>query len=764
MRVRQRLGLLAGIAILAAGSVLLEISLLRTYAAVYGRHVSLLVLPLALLGAGAGAVVLHVVPSLARPRNLFASLGYFAAFTAAATLAALLVSIHVKAPVGFDELGRMTVIAVAVMLPFGSVGMAAAAAFRHARRTPGWVSFALFAGAAFAGPSVVAAVQFGAPRAGILAALFDGLGGLVFYLVARGASGEPPMRPWEPPELNPVPRPHGGVVATVILASVVLLAGDLGSPWLRLPALRFAPFDKPEVRTWTPLGLLTVDKAVGGAAWMRTDGTGGAQILEGKNQPPASADDLPYVLRKGQGPALILGAGGGREVRIAQKHHREQIHVVELDGVAVRTILRDRHKKWSGEVFDKPQVQVTVDDPRGFIRRTSLLFQSVVVPQRDLQTATAVGAAAAWPEGLYTVEALRDALNRLTPDGVLMVSRPEAELDRLLPAAAAALCRAGAPEPSQHAFACGTTHAMSLLLTRAPLTARELGDLRDHCRRNRLAEAFAPDQPRDILFAPCHAGAVLLDPSLPTDDRPFFFHGVATPDLGGALFDLKGLRASRQGLLALVGMLALAAVGLALGVVGPLLVRRTRARERGARLAPLVFFSAAGAALATTGVVLSQRMSMLLGHPGHAFTTVLVGLLGFAAAGGLLAGRVRWRRAQEEAGQQAQMLVILLAGCAVGVGPLVDFALALSIAGRLAVCLALLAPLGMLLGSLPALGLKIVTARAPRLTPWWLGLAALSASVATTLAMLVSLQLGASVALLVASMACLVAAASVPRD
>src|SRR4051812_4277423 len=106
---RQRLGLLAGIALLACGAILLEIGLHRTYSALFGQHLALIVLPAALLGAGTGGVALYLVPTLARPRTLFSRLGTLSVLAAAGAVGALLIIIHLKAPETLDRaaVGRL---------------------------------------------------------------------------------------------------------------------------------------------------------------------------------------------------------------------------------------------------------------------------------------------------------------------------------------------------------------------------------------------------------------------------------------------------------------------------------------------------------------------------------------------------------------------------------------------------------------------------------------------------------------------------------
>ena len=760
---RQRLGLLAGIAFLACGAILLEIALHRTYSALFGQHLALIVLPAALLGAGVGGVALYLAPGLARPRTLFARLGYLSGLAAAGAVGALLVIIHLKAPETLDRaaLGPLTQIALAATVPFVFVGMALAAALRCAPRDAGRIGFAAFGAAAIAGPLAVVALRLGAPRLGLVVAIVDGLAALAFYLGPRAPHAAPPHAPVRPP---------GGLVATILLAASVLLAGDLGAPWLKLPALRWAPIEKAEAQEWSVLGLLTVDKPAGGAAIMRTDGTAGVPILDAKTTPPLQPDELAYALQKEAGPVLVLDAGGGRDVRVALKFAQRDIRAVEPDALAVRTMLRDRYQAYSGDLYGKPEVEIDVDDARGWLRRTHLRFSNIVVPLPDTQAPAAIGALEAMPGELYTIEAFHEYLDRLTPDGTLVVTRWDSEFDRLLALAATALRLAGEREPAQHLYACGASRMTTLILRRAPLAARDLAALRNQCRKNKLNEAFAPDLPRSELrrrltteaFLAAVASGLMppTDLTPPTDDRPFFGATVAAGELRGTLRDLRGMQASHHALLVLACLLAavVAALALALGV--PVLARPV---PRGGHLRPLHYFAAAGAALTFTLMALAARLPMLLGHPGHALATVLVGFLGFASAGSLLAGRVARARAQAAAGWRAQLLVAALTACAVGLDPLIQSTLGLPFGGRLAVTLALVAPLGLMLGALLPLGVTLLTMRAPDLIPWCLGVSALGAFAASVVGIFLAMTIGYSALVLAAALGCLLAAASVPR-
>lgn len=758
MRLRQRIGLRAGIAILTAGTALLEIALHRTFTALFGQHIALAALPLALVGAGAGAITAHLAPRIARPPKILAHLGYLAALAAAASLAALLLVLHVKPADVLDRggPGRLISLGIAGTAPFFVAGLALAATFRHAARDLGRLGFTVLSSAALAGPLSVIVLRVGAPRAALLVVASHALASVAFYLAARGSS---------------LPRTRGHVVATVVLAASALIAGDLGAPWVKTPGLRWTGLDKTETQEWTAFGLFTVDKQHTGTSMIRADGTSALPMLEGKIAIPNASDDLPYVLHKDASPVLVLGAGGGRDVRVAQKHAQAEIHAVDANAILMRSWLRDRYRKWTGDVLDKPEVRPVIDDPRGYLRRSQTRFRTIVLSLADAQAAAATGALAAEPAGLYTVESIRDALDRLTPDGAVLLTRWDSEADRTIALAATALRAVGIAEPRLHMFGCGSGKSTGYLLTRSPLASRELSLLRAHCRKNKLNEAFAPDQPhgdlRQRLTSESDLSAVLagaeVDLSPPTDDRPYLFATVPRRLLRATLRQPPAMRANGQALFVITSTLTLTAGVLGLGLLLPAATRRPRERERGARLEPIVYFSALGAALALAMSALATRLPALVGHPGHSLTTVQVAMFAFAAGGCLLAARQPAGPAEGAAGYRAQALVALLAVLALAIGPIIDRGLALPGPGRLAIAVAVIAPFGMLFGSLLPLGVRLVGSRTPELIPWSLAAGFFGAAVASTLAPLIAIALGNSAVLLAAGAACFLAATSVPR-
>ncbi len=760
----QRHGLFGGIAVLACGTVVLATALTRLCAALFGQPVAFVMLALPLLGIAVGGGLVHLVPALVRPPALLARLAYLAGAASAGTVAALLVLLNVKMFEAFDRGGLLRLVALVASssLPFIAVGAVVAAALRHAASAASRIHFAALGGAALGVLVTVAAFSVGAGRACLLVAILFASTGIIFYVSARrGATSL---------DVPAERRASGAVVSTFVLATAVLFAGDIGAPWLKLPGLRWTPIDKVELQQWSESELVTVDKPAGGTAWVRSDGTSTTSIVDAKTTPPAQPDELGYALHKDRGPAAVLGPGAARDVRAALRAGQKDVTAIEPDPILVREVVRGRYRALSGDLYDKPEVHVVVADGRSYLLGAPTKLRSLVVTLADTSAPAAVGALALTGSRLYTVEAIRDYLTALQPEGTLLVSRPEAETDRLLATAATGLRRLGAANPAEHLFACSATKITALLVKRTPFTKDEIALLRRHCKKSKFAEAFAPDQAPTELRRTLVEGA---DPRLTaldgttdlapaTDDRPFIFQPVAARFLPQILADVPTLRHERQGLFAAGLLVAIGAVLLLLLALGSL-ARGGGTGPAPRRLRPMLYFLGVGAGFVLAVHALVPRLVAYLGHPDAGLSVVVAALLLAAAGGARLTGSIAAPSFALAAGRHAQLLVAVLALDAVAVAPLLDATGGLPFAGRLALVVLVLLPVGALLGSLLPLGAKVVAVRSPELLPWCWALAGAAGVAAVGAGAFVALGLGYSAVFLVAGASCLLAAASVPE-
>jgi hypothetical protein len=183
-------------------------------------------------------------------------------------------------------------------------------------------------------------------------------------------------------------------------------------------------------------------------------------------------------------------------------------------------------------------------------------------------------------------------------------------------------------------------------------------------------------------------------------------------------------------------------------LVGPLLLwqRDTLATRRRA-LPMLGYFACLGYGFMMLEIPLLQRFILLLGHPAYALVVVLFALLMFSGLGSLLSGRF--------AARPRYALGIVLGGImALGLSyaivlPHLTSALLPSPLGiRIAATIALLAPVGMLLGMPYPLGIIILREFGGGLVPWAWALNGALGVVASVLAIFLGSRFGFTAALL----------------
>src|SRR6185503_21102653 len=145
---------------------------------------------------------------------------------------------------------------------------------------------------------------------------------------------------------------------------------------------------------------------------------------------------------------LIIGPGAGVDVIVARLHGARDVTAVEVNPLVARGVMSSEpFRTFSGRIYEQPGVRLVVDEGRSFIRRSPERYDLVLGTMVDTWAATAAGAFALTENHLYTVEAFRDYIQHLAPDGLLSLTRwyldPPDQLLRLVSLARAALDELG---------------------------------------------------------------------------------------------------------------------------------------------------------------------------------------------------------------------------------------------------------------------------------------------------------------------------------
>jgi len=477
-------------------------------------------------------------------------------------------------------------------------------------------------------------------------------------------------------------------------------------------------------------------------------------------------DEEAFFLQLLERPrVLVVGSGGGREVLLALRNGAAHVVGVEINP-DINELVGTRMADFTGGLFQDPRVTVHTDEARSFIRRDPGRYDLIHLPHTISNAAMSSGSLSLAENHLMTREAFEDYLDRLAPGGVLLVTRPEAHLPRLVTTLRAALARrapgalpglAGAVALWRApADAPGRSFYGGLAFVLRPLREGEVAALRERLAARRLEALHLPGDPPEglyarLLTAPAPEAvpvpfAAILEPA--TDDRPFFNQRVPFSQIGWS--DLAGVFSrGRDGRMALEerpvaesSLLVLLAEIAALGVVlilGPLWVFRRRALAGRGRLRTLGAFVGLGLAFIVVEVGLLQRLNLYLGRPVVLFSTVLGGLLLASGLGSAFARRFTSPRAPRLAAWAAGGAAALAAGAA---ALALDASLAWPLPARVAVAAALVAVPGFFMGMPFPLLVRQLQETFPERIPWAWGVNGFASVVGSVAAVVLGMTAG----------------------
>jgi hypothetical protein len=366
-------------------------------------------------------------------------------------------------------------------------------------------------------------------------------------------------------------------------------------------------------------------------------------FLAGTSQSPA------YALRHDP-TVLVIGMGGATDVLIALHQGARRVVAVEVNPVSAHAV-GEVYGDYIGGVLADPHVERVVAEGRHFAASSTEHFDIVQLSGVDTGAALNAYGLGTKPESyIYTVEAIEDLLNRLTPGGILSITRDQTfgwGL-RLAAVVRAALVGEGLDPAPRMAILTGPTYGWATILAkREPFTPAECEALRRFSEQYRFPIAYDPLGPSNAAYAAVvNDGATSdgqwdLRPS--TDDWPFFFLSLR-PGAMARMFTAEptAVHVAIRFLVTTLGALALLAVAL----IGWPLRRLRPALVAVDRTAVIAYFAALGAGFMLVEIGLIQRFTVFLGDPAFAVATVLsillmssgLGSWGARRAGGELLG------------------------------------------------------------------------------------------------------------------------------
>ena len=671
------------IALLSLALLAQELIWTRIFSAEFFYTYAFLVLSLAMMGLGLGALSVRLFPSLGRPCHL----GLMLSLTAGATLAGppLVFSIGLDFAKLLDSWSMIARLVLAVILLSSAYffgGVAFAGLFRNNHRDMPKLYMADLLGA---GIGVLLAIvmmnRLGTPGAAFLVALPILVAAI---LAARG---------W------------GKLVPLPLLIAALVLFGDAGE------LLKAERKERAKVidTHWDAMAKV---KIFGFTEYYR-----GLEIDNAANSPVLGFDgdwdrpdreevpfdiDVSYLIDRFESCRFLsLGAGGGSDVFQALQAGASEIHAVEVVPYVNELMTTGALADFTGRIYLDDRVRVVTEDARAYVRRHKNQFDVIYSLSSNSWAALASGSFALAENYLFTTEAFIDYWEALTDDGFLSMEH-QFYMPRLVGALIDALEELGVPDPQTHfaVYDLPMLRRKLLLLSKRPLTDEirnnAYGKLTPYNSDKIHLEYPTPKNPRDNVFKQIVArgweevaDSVPVNISPATDDRPFV----------GQMGLWRNFKWEKPRML--LGLevfgfpLSKVIVVIILGVVVVLVLPLTLlpCLTHGPRLPATAwgYFFTIGAAFMAVEVVLIQKYTLLVGPSAYSIAAILLALLISCAVGS------RFSRVVSDGAAFIGIIAWLLLE-AFALSHVTEALASLTMLPRIAAAAALVAPLGFFMG------------------------------------------------------------------
>ena len=748
--------LFAAVFVMSLAALLLELSLTRLFSVLLFYHFAFLAISVALLGLGAGGVFAYIKRGwLERwsTRQLAATVCLCNAVAIVGVLT-LVLRVSVSLQLTLPNFLKLTQIYLLSALPFFATGLVFSVVFaRETKRITGLYGADLVGASAACLTVVPLLDSVGGPNAILVAALLMAASAVIWTASSRFKVA--------------------ALVMSVALAG--LIAANRSGRLIDVIYTKGYKQQNIEFARWNAISRVQVEDQ-NGAKVISIDADANTFIVSADNlhnwkgSPQErlfmeSAPAVANVLRPA-GKYAIIGPGGGVDVLRAVANGSPSVTGIEINPLIANTIMRDQYLEHSAGLYTLPQVRIEVSDGRSWMRNTRERFDVIQMTLVDTWASTAAGAFALSENSLYTVNAFREYFDRLTPDGMVAITRWEfakpREALRVVSVAMEALRQGGVTDARAHFIVVSQKPLnvdgvpVVVIAKKTPFTPGEEARVREHLARFPEMQAlYLPSEEGSTAY---HALVRSNDPyafsnsyelnvAPVTDNAPFFFFTMKPSMIFSRALD-RGIDWKINAAVAVLLMVFAISV---LAVLAFLILPLAFATHRRPNSKPLYFFVMIGLGYILVEIAFIQRFVLFLGHPTYALT-VVVFLMLLASGLGSAASR-RWladpRQVRVPILLTLAVLVLYLAVLPAILGSLVG----LPFLAKLFISGAMLFPLGFAMGMPFPSGLRALAGSGEDTVEWAWALNAGASVLGSVMAMVVAVNFGLNVALATGALA-----------
>jgi len=775
-----------GVFLLNVFVLALEITITRIFSVTMFYHFAFLAVSVALFGFGASGVVLYIWKSRFERGGLGRRLGILAMWAGITTLIAVLIVLSIRfdphGRLGGIQFVRLLIIYLCTSVPFFFAGMILAMVFQ---RLSGHIARLYFLSLVGSGVGALVSIPVlqlaGGPGAVLVIA------GVAFFSMAAFYGSGP----------SEVRSRSAAVLAAVI--GIIMIVGGFVNPVYPIIRLKYAKGyrvsrEQLVYDRWNAFSQITVSRGEdalgyyqGGIhAWgisdkwsldehpfpeqmfLKIDATAGTPITKfggdieeleiAKYDVTAVAHhllDRPSV--------LVVGPGGGKDLLAALAFNSSKVDGAEINPL-IGEVMRERFAEYSGNLYDRDPIHVTISEGRTFIARSREKYDLIQISLIDTWAAASTGAYALSENNLYTIEAFVEYYEHLAPNGIFSMSRfafdPPRETLKVASVARAALERIGVEDASRCIMVVKQGVIANVMVRPDGFDEEAVARMTEAVDDLGFRILYMPGrEPRsgdgaeyiyhDLLttrnFERFTAG-YQLDIRPTTDDRPFFFYLLPPWRFLEALKFGRSYGAGYNSIaiFTLVALLLISIAVVLVFILLPLLLfKRTDIRERsGPKLRLLGYFVCLGLAFILIEIALMQHFMLFLGYPIYSLVAVLMSLLLFSGLGSGWSGRIP-DEGLERGIRNAVVGICLVAMVYIfALPPLFMGLIVLPDWLRVIITMVLVFPLGWFMGQPFPLGLRAIEREGLGVIPWAWGVNGAASVLGSALALAVAISVG----------------------
>jgi hypothetical protein len=756
--VNRRL-LFAGIFLIALSGLVLEVSITRIFSAAIWYHFAFVAVSVALVGLGAsGLVVQHRVKKL---KGKWAeNLTIFSAWGITIFIPITLFVMHALV----SQVIYLPLFMVLFSVPFFLVGIIISAAFNAFASVAGRLYAADLIGASAGALLVVLfLVLTGGEGATLIVGLIAAIGATIFSRIAKNIKKTVVSLFFV-----------AFAISLIFLNYVTQIFAIPTDPTAQkdLPIyLREHPGSKIVKTEWNSFSRIdVVEGGTGGeglVAKVFIDGGAGTNIIswdgntESRQELSTWMQYLPFKMM--QDPkVLVIGSGGGRDVVASLVSGSKDVTSVEINPIIYETV--KSYGDEAGNVYSHEHVRSFVDEGRSFITRSSEKYDIIYVPFVDTWASVSSGGLSVSENFLYTLEGFQQYYDHLTDRGKIVTVRWLIDAPRFISTYAKLLEQNGIPQDQLHRHLIMVTadsytqdpSVTMVIFSKSPFTDEEISFLSQSFSQYDYKPILIPGQIMREPYSALLKGEINLDQFYNmfdtkvypvTDDNPYFL-------------------SFEKPLPSAVEILLYASIGIvAIFLLVPFAwMRRTREDEEegGSKISELriatviPYFAALGLGFILIELALLQKLILLMGNPTMTFALLLFTLLISSGSGSLISSRI--------AKNNMKNLIFVIGGiAALGISyvlflpPIIYSTIAESIEVKAAVSIAILAPIGFLMGMPLPTGMRLLKVHRPDYIPWMWAINGAFSVLGAVLAIALGIMYGSSLAMILGILIYLIA-------